>query len=138
MSSTFPIRILHPAGVFYEGPCESVIVHCSDGMRGIKAHHSNLISVLEPGMMTYRLPGQEDQIAAVSSGMVKVEDGEVLILAESIERPEEIDENKNRRQEEQAREAMLQRRSIDEYKLAQLSLARAANRLRVKSRSGKI
>ena len=40
--------------------------------------------------MTYRVPGGENQIAAVSGGLVKVEDGEVLVLVDSAERPEEI------------------------------------------------
>ncbi len=59
----------------------------------------------------------------------------MLILVDSAERPEEIDENRARRAADQAREAMLQRRSIVEYRSAQANLARAASRLRVKGHS---
>ena len=82
--------------------------------------------------MTYRIPGEPDHIAAVSSGLVKVEDGEVLVLVDSAERPEEIDANRAREAAAAAKEAMLQKKSIREFHAAQMTLARAATRLKVK------
>ena len=74
------------------------------------------------------------ELAAVSSGMMKVEKNDVLILVDSVERPEEIDEARAQREADEAREAMLQKKSRQEYQLAQATLARAMNRLRVKAR----
>ena len=133
--NSFHVQILEADGIFYEGPCESLIIPCIDGMRGIQAGHANMITVISPGQMTYRLPGGKDLVAAIYYGMLKVEDGEVLILAASIERPEEIDEERNRRKQEAAMEQILQKRSIQEYRLAQLEMAKTANRLRVKQRN---
>ncbi|MBO6159344.1 MAG: ATP synthase F1 subunit epsilon [Firmicutes bacterium] len=133
--NSFPVKILEADGVFYDGPCESMMIPCIDGMRGIQAGHVNMITVIQPGEMMYRIPGKENQIAAINYGMLKVEDGEVLILAESIERPDEIDEEKAKRAQEAAKEKMLQQRSIREYRLAQLELAKTANRLRVKRKT---
>ena len=82
--------------------------------------------------MTYRVPGGENQIAAVSGGLGKVEDGEVLVLVDSAERPEEIDADRARRDADAAKEAILQKKSIQEYRSAQANLARALSRLRVK------
>ena len=59
---------------------------------------------------------------------------EVLVLVDAAERPEEIDEARARREADEAREALLQRRSRQEHQLAQATLARAMNRLRVKAR----
>ena len=73
-----------------------------------------------------------EQIAAVSRGLIKVEGGQVLILADTIERPEEIDANRARREAEEAQAAMLQKASIQSYHAAQARLARAINRLKVK------
>ena len=92
-----------------------------------------MISAIVPGTLSYQLPGQPKQIAAVSAGLVKVEDNDVLILADSIERPEEIDENRARRSLAAAKEALLQKRSIQEYKMVQANLARALNRLNTKN-----
>ena len=128
----FQVSILASDHVFYIGPCESLIVPTFDGFYGIKAHHTNLVSEIVQGKMTYRLPGEENRIAAVSSGIVKVEANEVLVLVNTIERPEEIDENRAKREAEEAREQILQKRSIQEYRSAQAHLARAVNRLKVK------
>lgn len=45
---------------------------------------------------------------------------------------QEIDANRARRAADRAREEMIQKRSIQEYRMAQANLARALNRLRVK------
>ena len=47
--------------------------------------------------------------------------------------PEEIDAIRAQRAADEAREAILQKRSAQEYRMAQANLARALNRLRVKS-----
>ena len=130
--NTFKTHILAASNTFYEGECESLIVPTADGQYGILAGHCDIISAVVPGKMTYRVPGGENQIAAVSGGLVKVEDGEVLVLVDSAERPEEIDANRARRAADRAREEMIQKRSIQEYRMAQANLARALNRLRVK------
>ena len=135
---TFQVRILAADRAFYEGPCVSLTIPASDGERGILAHHSSIMAAVVPGMLRFQPPGEEVQLAAVSPGMVKVENNEVLVLVDSAERPEEIDEARARREADQAREALLQKKSRQEYQLAQGSLARALNRLRVKGRGPNI
>ena len=61
-----------------------------------------------------------------------MEDNDVLVLVDTAERPEEIDANRARRAADQAREALLQKKSIQEYRTAQTNLARALNRLKVR------
>ncbi len=131
---TFQVHILAADKTMYEGPCVSLTIPASDGERGILAHHSSMMAAVVPGILRWQPPGQPVQLAAVSPGMVKVENNEVLVLVDSAERPEEIDEARARWEADQAREAILQKKSRQEYQLAQASLARALNRLRVKSR----
>ena len=132
---TFLVHILAADRTLYEGPCESLTIPTSDGEQGILAHHSSMIAAVRPGTLRYRVPGQDVQLAAVSPGMVKVESNEVLVLVDSAERPEEIDEARARREADQAREAILQKKSRQEHQVAQATLARALNRLRVKNHS---
>lgn len=134
---TFQVHILAADRTFYEGPCESLTISTSDGEQGILAHHSNMIAAVLPGILRYRVPGEPEQVAAVSPGMVKVESNDVLVLVDSAERPEEIDAARARREADEAREALLQQRSRQEHQLAQAALARALNRLRVKDREMK-
>ena len=126
------MHILAADHSFYEGQCLSLTVPTSGGEEGILAHHSSMIAAVRPGILRYRLPGQEMQSAAVSQGMVKVEHNDVLVLVDSVERPEEIDAARARREADEAREALLQKKSRQEYQLAQATLARALNRLKAK------
>lgn len=132
---TFQVFILAADCAFYEGPCESLVVPTLQGQYGILPNHSNMISAVIPGTLTYKLPGSPEKQAAVSAGLVKVENDEVLVLVDSAERPEDIDENRARRAADGAKEAILQKKSIQEYRSAQANLARAISRLRVKSNS---
>lgn len=131
--NTFPVQILAADHPFYEGECCSLVVPTLDGMYGIRARHSNMISVVATGILQYQ-PEEKGPVleAAVSGGLVKVEDGAVLILADSIERPEEIDLKRAQRDADAAKEALLQKRSIQEHLAAQAHLARALNRLQLK------
>lgn len=129
---TFKVKILAADRPFYEGECESLIVPAVDGQYGVLAHHSNAISAIVPGILTYKTPSIEAKIAAVSAGLIKIENNQVLVLVDSAEKPEDIDANRAKRAADEAKEAMLQKRSIQEYHSAQAHLARAINRLRVK------
>lgn len=128
----FQVHILASDHPFYEGPCYSLTLPTSDGMRGIRAHHSNMITALVPGTMHYQIEENVSLEAAVSQGLAKVENGEVLILVDTAERPEEIDAKRAKRDADAAKEALLQKKSIQEYRAAQATLARAISRLRVK------
>ena len=129
--SSFTVHILAADKVLYEGDCESLIIPTPWGQYGILAHHCKAICAIVAGRLTYRVPGGEDRYAAVSDGLVKIEDNDVLILVDTAERPEEIDINNVRRAAEASREAMLQKRSIREYREAQATLARALSRMDV-------
>jgi len=91
-----------------------------------------MIIAIVPGALFYRLPGQAVEVISVSHGVVKVENNEVMILVDALERVEDIDVNRAKRAAAEAKEAMLQKKSIQEYHSAQARLARATSRLRVK------
>lgn len=128
----FQLSIIAAERVFYEGPCVSLVVPTEDGERGILANHSNLIEAIVPGELRFTAPGEKVRIAFVSDGMLKVEDNEVMILVDFAERPDEIDENRAKREEAAAKEAMLQQRSRRDFLESQATVARAMNRLKVK------
>ncbi len=130
--ATFHLCILAADKPFSEGEGLSLVVPTTLGQYGILAHHSNAVIAVVPGMLSFTCEGGEKRLAAVSSGLVKAENNEVLVLVETAERPEEIDENRARREADEAKEALLQKKSIADYYAAQARMARALNRLRVK------
>lgn len=129
----FQVHILAADHTLYEGPCQSLVVPALRGQYGILAHHSNTVCGIVPGRLTYRTPDGTEQVLAVSSGLVKMEDNDVLVLVDSAERPEEIDANWAQREADEAREILLQKRSMQEYRAARAKLARGINRLRMKT-----
>lgn len=103
-----------------------------DGQYGVQAGHSNTITAIVPGELSFRIPGKDWQTVAVSAGIMKIENNDVLVLADSILLPEEIDEERAQREIAEAKEAMLQKLSRREYLSAQAQLARAASKLKVR------
>ena len=130
--NVFQLTVLAADKPFYDGPCESLRFPGSDGQYGIQAHHWNMISAIVPGTLRFRTPDGEEQAAAISEGLIKVEDNQVLILADTIERPEEIDVNRAKRDADEAREILLQKRSLQDHHTARARMVRALNRLHVR------
>ena len=128
---TFMLSVLAADSCIYVGECSSVILPAADGQYGVLADHCNTISAVVPGLLEYTLPNGEVQSVAVANGMVKIENNEVMILVDSAERPEEIDIRRAERAAAEAREQMLQKKSIMEYRTAEAYLARALNRIKV-------
>ena len=129
---TFQVRIFAADDSFLEGNCQFMVIPASDGALGILAHHSNMIAAVVPGELRFQPDDGALRTASVSAGLVKVENNEVLVLVDAAERPEDIDVNRAKRAADEAREALLQQKSRQEYKRAQANLARAISRLRVR------
>ena len=88
---TFRLRILAAERMFYDGPCQSLMVPTIDGLYGLMALHENVVIAIIPGKLILRGEDGREQVAAVSEGMLKMENNEALVLVDTIERPEEID-----------------------------------------------
>lgn len=136
MRESFDLHVLATNKPFYEGPCLSLVLPTLQGQYGIQARHFNYVTAIVPGEMKFTYideDGKEKtEIAAVADGIVKVEDNSVLVLVDTAERPEEIDEIRARNAVDKAREDSLQKQSVREYYAAQARLARAVNRLKVR------
>lgn len=130
--TAFTLEVLAAEKTFYSGECISVVIPTIDGQYGIQAMHSNVIAAIVPGTMKITVPDGSEIVAAVSRGFVKVEDNQVLLLLDTAERPEEIDLKRAERAAAQAKEAILQKKSIQDYYAAHAKMARAVSRLKTK------
>ena len=128
----FNAKIIEADSTFYSGAMQSLVVPTIDGQYGVLAHHQNLMVAVIPGLLKFMDEEGNWQEASVSDGMMRIEDGEVLILVDAAEWPYEIDAERVRQKEAAAREAMLQKRSVREYTLAEASLKRAISRMKIK------
>ncbi len=132
--STFSLRIYTAEKIFFEGACESLIVPTEQGQYGILAHHTDLVLALCEGEIKYRLPRQTDfMLAAVSRGIVTVENNVVTVLCLVAETAEEIDFPRATKQYEHAKKMLAESKTPTAQHLAQAKLARAVNRLKTKT-----
>ena len=132
--NVFMLHVLAAERNFYEGECESLIVPITDGQYGIQSKHKNMVAAIVPGILEFTKADGERVVAAVSQGILIVADNDVRLLVDSVETPDEIDENRARAAADAAKEALLQKKSIQEYKTAQMRIAREMNRLKLKGK----
>ncbi len=129
---SFRLEILSPERAFYVGDALSIRVPISDGLIGIMADHLPLTAAIEDGELTFTKADSSETVCAVTRGILDVTGGRVRILCESALLPGEIDEEKERREAEEAAGRLREKRSAKDYMIAQLTIARALNNLKVK------
>ena len=127
----FELKIIASDHIFYEGPCEQLIVPAQDGEVGILAHHAPLILATVEGSIRSQAPGDERWIrGVVGRGILRVANNRALMVTSFAEHPEQIDAKRAKLALERAKEQLRQKQSLREFKLYQASMARALSRLR--------
>lgn len=101
----FPLRIVTPDGLEYEGTAEEVIVRTTTGDIGILAGHIPCVAPLGMGMATFVIAGQK-RYAACIGGLLSVSDGMVTLVPTTFEWAEDIDQSRAERAESNAREIL--------------------------------
>lgn len=86
----FPLKIVTPDGIEFEGQAESLTVRSTTGDLGILAGHTNLVAPLGQGRCTIVMDGKR-RYAACIGGMVSVMDGVVTLIPTTFEWAEDID-----------------------------------------------
>ena len=129
----FPLKIVTPDGVQYDGTAEELTVRTTDGDVGILAGHINYVTSLGMGQATVVADGQK-RFGACIGGMVSVVDGAVTLLPTTFEWAEKIDTDRVHNSEQRA-QAILDSKdaSSTDILLAQARLKRALVRKSVAS-----
>ena len=130
--SKFYVKIISSNRIFYEGFCHCLIIPAVDGEQAIMAHHEETIIAVQNGeMRMQKEEGGEWSYAVLGKGFCMAANNRVTVLADTVERPEEVDVNRAKEALERAQERLRQKQSIQQYYHTQASLARAMNRLRL-------
>ncbi len=128
---TAELRIVSPDGVFFEGRMKAVIVPGVDGEIEFLPHHEEIILKIKIGKLRYQTPDDKWYTVAIGSGAAQFANNRCMIYADTAERPEDIDRKRAMEALERAREKIRQKKSFEEYRLSQMALARALNRLKI-------
>lgn len=126
---TFRLKIIAPERIFYEDDVAFVEFRTTEGDIGIYPGHIALTSIVAPGVVKIHTPSGEIKEAALLDGFAEILADQVMILAEAVEWPEEIDVN--RAKEAQIRAERRIKNEDGDMDRAELALKRAIVRQRL-------
>ena len=132
--STFPLKIVTPDGLIFDGEAEKIIVRTSEGDMAILARHINCVAPLGMGRATVVDAEGNRRYAACIGGMLSVQNGEVSLVPTTFEWAESIDEARAQLSLERAEKVLNnQEASSADIQLAEARLHRALVRKSVAS-----
>ncbi|MGA2423020.1 MAG: F0F1 ATP synthase subunit epsilon [Terriglobales bacterium] len=130
MPNTFQLEIVTPSRLLVKEAAEEAQIPGASGYLGILPGHAPLITELAVGVITYKASGATHTLS-VAWGFMEVLPDQVTILAETAERPNEIDTERAQKSKERAEQRLKSNNPEIDYTRAEDALQRAETRLSV-------
>jgi F-type H+-transporting ATPase subunit epsilon len=130
MADTFQLEIVTPEKKVVDTAAEEVQIPGKNGYLGILPGHAPLITELAVGEVTFRSAAKEERLA-VAWGFAEVLPDKVTILAETAERPSEIDVERARKAKERAEQRLTSGDTSVDVERSLNALHKAETRLEV-------
>jgi F-type H+-transporting ATPase subunit epsilon len=105
MADTFQLEIVTPEKKVVDTAATEAQIPGKNGYLGVLPGHAPLITELSVGEVTFRDGGQEQRLA-VAWGFAEVLPDKVTILAETAERPADIDVERARKAKQRAEQRL--------------------------------
>src|SRR5271154_6327258 len=118
MPDTFQLEIVTPEKKVVDTAAAEVQIPGKNGYLGILPGHAPLITELVVGEITYR-KGSQTYYLSVAWGFAEVLPDKVTILAETAERPQEIDVKRAQESKRRAEEALQTGKTEADFTLAE-------------------
>ena len=130
--TSFPLKIVTPDGLIFDGNAEMVIVRTITGDMAFLARHINCVAPLGMGRATVVMDGQK-RYAACIGGMISVVDGTVTLVPTTFEWADAIDADRAQASLDRAQKILDNKENATEtdLKLAEARLHRALVRKNV-------
>jgi F-type H+-transporting ATPase subunit epsilon len=130
MANTFQLEIVTPVKLMVKDAAEEAQIPGLSGYLGILPGHAPLITELAVGVITYKAGGATHTLS-VAWGFMEVLQDKVTILAETAERPQEIDVERAQKAKGRAEQRLKSNDLKVDYTRAEDALQRAETRLNV-------
>jgi len=130
MPDTFELEIVTPEKMVVRDQAEEMQIPGKNGYLGILPGHAPLITELAVGEITYRV-GSVTHSFAVAWGFAEVLPDKVTILAQTCERPEEVDARRAQEAKRRAEQRLSSMSPETDYPRALDAVQRAETRLQV-------
>ena len=131
-TNAFKLRVISPDRIFYEGEAIMLELNTVDGIVGIYKNHMPMTYIIEPGVMRITESEESMKEAALHSGFIQILQEEITVLAEAVEWPDEIDENRAKEAQIRAERRLAMKEANLNAQRAELALRRALTRQEVK------
>ena len=129
----FPLKIVTPDGLLFDGQAEELVVRTTTGDMGILAGHINCVAPLGMGRAMVAVDGTKRHAACIG-GMVSVINGCVTLVPTTFEWAEDINLDRAQRSRQRAEKILEDKDSSDlDVRLASARLKRALIRSSVAS-----
>ena len=121
---TMNVDIVDSESRIFTGDVEFLVVSAYDGEIGIFPHHVPLICQLKPGVLRIKLPNEDEQkVFAISGGFLEVSRNNVVVMADVVERTDELDEQRLLKQKEDAHNRLEKSGASSNYEVAKSQVA---------------
>ena len=135
MADRLTLEIATPTRLAVAETVDEIVIPGSQGYFGVLPGHAAFLTTLGVGELMYRI-GRDEHYLAVAGGFAEVRNDKVIVLADTAERPEEIDRARAERSRERAERRLAGRVEEEvDYNRALAALARALARLLTAGRS---
>lgn len=131
MADVMKLHIITPNRDFYQGDVTMVELTTTEGQIGIYPNHIPLTAVVSPGVLRIHEEGQTLE-AALLSGFITILPEEVIIMAETVEWPDEIDFSRAEEARVRAERRITTNSTEIDTVRAEMALKRAQVRLELK------
>lgn len=129
-TKTMHVTVVSPEVEIYSGEADMVYARGAIGELGIAPGHLQLLTTLKPGALRL-MHGDQEELLYVSGGILEVQPYSVSILADSIERPQDVNEAAAIDAKRAAEELLKGREGPADPKVVQQQLMEAAAKLQV-------
>lgn len=122
MSLRIKFKIVTPERTVFESEINQATLPVADGEVTILPNHRSYIAALKAGEIILKKDGEEI-VMATSGGFIEFNQNNLVVLADTAERAEEIDMKRAEEAKARAEEAMKQRISMDDAEFARVAAA---------------
>ncbi len=130
MPDTFQLEIVTPEKMVVRDAAEEIQIPGRNGYIGVLPGHAPLITELGAGEITYRHQGQSHRFS-MAWGFAEVLPDRVTVLAETVERADEIDVSRARQSLQGAEESLKSAETEEQFTDATGKVRRAQARIEV-------
>ena len=128
MADLFKLQIITPERKFYEGEASMVELTTTEGDIGVYRNHIPMTAIVAPGILKIHEEGGVKN-AALMSGFIEILPEKIVVMAEVVEWPDEIDENRAEEAKIRAERRLKEQSGKIDNARAEAALKRALIRL---------